>query len=341
MSTLPRPSARSLAAIVEKFPALEVVVFGDMVLDEFLFGRIDRVSREAPVLILEYERLERVPGAGANAAANVASLGGTVLPLGLIGDDEEGKALRDWFLAAGVDPSGLMEASGFSTPTKTRVLAGSSTSVQQQVVRIDRNRSSEVDAPTLRKLHDRLLDLLGHADVLLISDYAHGTISSDVLETAAHSTGSDLVTLVDSRRSLTSFHGMSAVTPNLEEAAAALGRDVPDEEEAVAQAAVDLRRQLGAQHLAITRGSRGMTVVGPGVGPGHLAVYGTDQVADVTGAGDTVIATFALALASGADTSEAAHLANMAAGLAVLKRGTATVSRQELLQAIEENHRVG
>jgi rfaE bifunctional protein kinase chain/domain len=330
------PSGSRLREIVAGFPDRKVVVFGDMVLDEFLHGRIDRVSREAPVLILEYEGVVRVPGGGGNAAANAAALGGTVLPVGCVGDDGSGVALRDWYRRRGIDDSGLVREPSRTTPTKTRVLAGSSTSVQQQVVRIDRNVGGEIPEAAHRQLEARLRERLEGADALLVSDYGHGCIGEELLqrfEELAARPG--LVTLVDSRRRLDRFRGMTAVTPNLEEAGGALGRSVPDEEEAVAQAARDLRERLAARHLAITRGSRGMTVLGPGTPATHLPVFGTDQVADVTGAGDTVIATFSLALASGADTVEAAHLANVAAGLAVLKRGTATVSREELLAALE------
>jgi rfaE bifunctional protein kinase chain/domain len=325
---------------VAGFPKCRVVVFGDMVLDEFLYGRIDRVSREAPVLILEYEGVDRVPGGGGNAAANAAALGGTVLPVGCLGDDDSGAALREWYRRRGIDGSGILEEPSRTTPTKTRVLAGSSTSVQQQVVRIDRNVGDCLPEAVHRRLAERLQERVGSADALLISDYGHGTISEAMLQGFGDlAARPGLVTLVDSRRRLERFRGMTAVTPNLEEASGALGRNVPDEEDAVAEAARELQQRLSTRHLAITRGSRGMTVLGPGTPPTHLPVFGTDQVADVTGAGDTVIAAFSLALASGANTVEAAHLANVAAGLAVLKRGTATVSRDELLQALERgNH---
>lgn len=324
-----------LLGLVDAFSRQKVVTFGDMVLDEFLYGRIDRVSREAPVLILEYERTDQVPGAGGNAAANAASLGATVFPVGLLGQDQAGRTLRTWFEEHHMSVSGLVADSSMDTPVKTRVLAGSSTSVQQQVVRIDRNRRrSTGDVPRLLQC---LQEHLSGASVLLVSDYGHGTVDPEALcRVRRESCPSGLVTLVDSRRRLLRFERMTAATPNLEEAMGALGREVPDEDAAVAAAAQELREKLQVEHLAITRGSRGMTILGPDLRPSHLPVFGTDQVADVTGAGDTVIAAFSLALASGANTKEAAMLANIAAGLAVLKRGTTTGSQASLRNSVED-----
>jgi rfaE bifunctional protein kinase chain/domain len=324
-----------LLSLVDAFSRQKVVTFGDMVLDEFLYGRIDRVSREAPVLILEYERMDQVPGGGGNAAANAASLGGTVFPVGLVGQDPAGETLRAWFEDRDMDVSGLIADSSVDTPTKTRVLAGSSTSVQQQVVRIDRNRRRNLDGASglLRCLQEHLKG----ASVLLVSDYGHGTVDPQALcRVRRECCPSGVVTLVDSRSRLLHFAGMTAATPNLEEAVGALGHEVPDEDAAVARAAEELRAKLQVEHLAITRGSRGMTITGPDLEPAHLPVFGTDQVADVTGAGDTVIAAFSLALAAGANTREAATLANIAAGLAVLKRGTATVSQHALRGSVED-----
>jgi rfaE bifunctional protein kinase chain/domain len=236
-----------------------------------------------------------------------------------------------------MDVSGLILDKAVETPTKTRILAGSSTSVQQQVVRMDRNRSRHPGPDLRERLLAALEERLAEADVLLVSDYGHGTVDPGPLRSLRRNAGAkNQVAVVDSRQRLTEFAGMSAATPNLEEAAGALGRPVPDEDPAVAEAVVELRSRLEIDHLAITRGSRGMTILGPAAPPAHLPVFGSDQVADVTGAGDTVIAAFALALASGADTREASLLANVAAGLAVLKRGTATVSQEELRNALQE-----
>jgi rfaE bifunctional protein kinase chain/domain len=324
-----RPPAGRLLAILERASGLPLVVFGDLVMDEFLVGRIDRVSREAPVLILEHQRLVRVPGGGANAAANVAALGGRVLAVGLVGDDEPGAALRGLLAERGIDVSGVATIPGFTTPTKTRVLAGSTTSVQQQVVRIDRGLRGRVEPGHRAALRRALAERSREAAAVLVSDYDHGALDEAARAAVTGGAGGRVIT-VDSRRRLAAFRGMTAATPNLEEAAVALGRDIPDRDEEVAAAAEELRAAAGARHLVITRGSRGMTVAGEGRPPAHLPVFGTDQVADVTGAGDTVIAALTLALAAGADILEAAHLANVAAGLAVMKRGTATVTPAEI-----------
>ena len=334
----PGPPIQRLLDLLSSFSAQRVVILGDMVLDEFLYGRIDRVSREAPVLILEHQQMEKIPGGAANAAANIAALGGTALPIGLIGDDASGAALRTCFAERGIDTSGLVVAPGYETPTKTRVLAGSPTSVRQQVVRVDRGtRTYSIKAPTAQRLQDAWAGALTAARRILISDYDHGTVDDDLAESLAKlGENPNTVVTVDSRRHLGRFRNMTATAPNLEEASRVLGRSVPDVDDRVGEAATEMQGRLGAQNLVITRGSHGMTLLGPEGPPRHLPVYGTDEVADVTGAGDTVMAALTLALAAGASILEAARLANVAAGLVVMKRGTATVTPAEVRVALEE-----
>jgi rfaE bifunctional protein kinase chain/domain len=327
------PEGPRLLEILERWAGRRVVVYGDLVLDEFLIGRIDRISREAPVLILEHRTVLRLPGGGANSAANVAALGGVPLPVGAVGDDAAGESLVAELRARGIETSGILRVPGYETPTKTRILAGSSTSVQQQVVRIDRGLREGPGEPACRELARRVAERRDGSDALLVSDYDHGALDPEA-RSALPGSWVDLVVTVDSRRHLARFHGMTAATPNLEEAGGALGRTVPDLDPEVASGAVALREQLGAASLAITRGSHGMTLVGPGDAPEHLPVFGTDEVADVTGAGDTVIAALTLALAAGAGIRDAAHLANVAAGLVVMKRGTATVSPAEMRRVL-------
>jgi len=330
-------SVQRLQEVLRAVAGRRIVVFGDLVLDEFLIGRIDRISREAPVLILEHQRLIRVPGGGANAAANVAALGGAAEAVGVVGADAEGEALIEVMRRAGVDVAGVARADGFATPTKTRILAGSTTSVQQQVVRVDRGLRGPLPAEARREVERALVDRAAGADAVLISDYGHGALDADARRRVAGAARPGRrILAVDSRRSLREFGAVTAATPNLEEAAGALGEPIPDEDGPVAAAAVRLRGLLGAESIVITRGSRGMTVAGAGRDPCHLPVFGSDEVADVTGAGDTVIAALTLALAAGADLMEAATLANVAAGLAVMKRGTATVTPEEIRSALRE-----
>jgi len=337
-----RPTYERLLEILHALHGKRVAVFGDLVLDEFLVGRIDRVSREAPVLILEHQEVRRVPGGGANAVANVAALGGVPLPVGIVGDDEAGDALVGLLESDGIDVSGIGRLPGHPTPTKTRVLAGSSTSVQQQVVRIDRGLRRSVPAEARDSMDRHLEGLLASAQALLVSDYGHGTVDEVARSALSERAGSwDGVYTVDSRRELAGFRGMTAATPNLEEASGALGRSIPDQQRPASEAAARLRETLDAKSLVITRGSHGMTVVGPDGASFHLPVFGTDEVADVTGAGDTVIATLTLALTAGASILEAAHLSNVAAGLVVMKRGTATVGPPQIRAALERVDHAG
>jgi rfaE bifunctional protein kinase chain/domain len=327
--------AARLQRLLDEVAGRRVVVFGDLVLDEFLIGRIDRISREAPVLILEHQRLERVPGGGANAAANVAALGGTPLPVGAVGDDEAGEALTQLLRDRGIDVTAVQRLAGVATPVKTRILAGSSTSVRQQVVRVDRGLRAELPPPAARRLVDELAARVGDAEALLVSDYGHGVLAAaGRREPLQRAVRGGLPWTVDSRHHLADFRGMTAATPNLEEAAGALGRDIPDEDGAAAAAAAALCAALRSAHLIVTRGSRGMTVATAGAPPAHLPAFGSDEVADVTGAGDTVIAGVTLGLAAGASVLDAARLANVAAGLAVMKRGTATVTPEEIRAAL-------
>lgn len=322
-----------LLEILDRWAGRRVVVYGDLVLDEFLIGRIDRISREAPVLILEHRTVLRLPGGGANSAANVAALAGVPLPVGAVGDDAAGESLVAELRARGIDTSGILRVPGYETPTKTRILAGSSTSVQQQVVRIDRGLRDGPGEPACRELARRVAERRDGSDALLVSDYDHGALDPEA-RSALPGPWADLVVTVDSRRHLARFRGMTAATPNLEEAGGALGRTIEDLDPEVAAGAVALREQLGAASLVITRGSHGMTLVGSGDAPRHLPVFGTDEVADVTGAGDTVIAALTLGLAAGARIRDAAQLANVAAGLAVMKRGTATVTPEEMRRVL-------
>ena len=329
------PEASRLRPLLAQLSGRRVVVLGDLVLDEFLIGRIDRISREAPVLILEHQRLARAPGGGGNAVANVAALGGTALPVGWVGDDEGGDALLELLGARGIDTSGVVRVPGLATPTKTRILAGSSTSVQQQVVRVDRGVRGRLPDHARRRLQEGIAARLSHAAALLVSDYDHGTFDLPSRRAVAGwAERAQIPWTVDSRRHLREFRKMTAATPNLEEAAGALGEAIADDPDAAAAAAGALLAALAASHVIVTRGSRGMTVVSAGQPALHLPAFGSGEVADVTGAGDTVIAVLTLALAAGAEIRTAAQLANVAAGLVVLKRGTATVSPAEIDAAL-------
>lgn len=313
---------------------LRVVVIGDLIADEYILGRVARVSREAPVLILEYSSTQVVPGGAGNAAANVAALGGRVTLVTLVGRDDAGRRVRQ-ALPAGVSRRGLLTPAGFQTPVKTRILAGGVHSAKQQVVRIDRMSPSRITAADRAAIRKAALAAIPSADAVLMSDYGSGIVTPALgraVGAAARRRG--IPVLVDSRYALTKFRGLTACAPNESEVEAVLGVDLDESPRALEAAGRALLAQTRMRAVIITRGSRGMAVFEPDQPTLHLSIYGSDEIADVTGAGDTVMATLTLAMAGGASAADAARLANVAGGLVVMKRGTATVSKAELSRAL-------
>ena len=326
-----------LRKIVEAFPKITITVLGDLVADEFVFGEISRVSREAPVLILKHRDRKVVPGGGANAIYNLADLGVNVLPVGVVGDDEPGRLLLRAFRHKRIPVSGVLKDKSYSTVTKTRILAGFAHTAGQQVVRLDRE-PSDVPNPHLRR--ELILAARQYArasDALLVSDYGYGAASPSLLNAIREKRGLEKVPVtLDSRYRMLEFTGISAATPNESEVEAMLGIRIGDDWSRVVAAGNQILGQMNLESLVITRGKDGMVAFPRRHKPIDLPIFGSDEVTDVTGAGDTVIATFTAALAAGATTEEAAQLANYAGGIVVMKRGTATVSQQELLEALEK-----
>jgi D-glycero-beta-D-manno-heptose-7-phosphate kinase len=313
-----------------------VVVFGDLIADEYVYGRIARVSREAPVLILEYNATEILPGGAGNAANNVASLGGTVRLVSLVGRDEPGERLFK-VLPRNVERQGLISPATYRTPVKTRILAGGIHSAKQQVVRIDRHTGEPIADRHRAQVERAALTAAKDADAVLVSDYGSGLVTPRfVADFAARlrKRNPDLPILIDSRYALTKYAGLTACTPNESEVEQVLGVRIDDRRAVLERAGRKLLEQTRMSCVLITRGSRGMALFEPGRKTVHIPIFGSDQIADVTGAGDTVMATMTLALAAGASFEEAARLANYAGGLVVMKRGTATVSAAELRRAV-------
>lgn len=325
----------ALAEIVERFAEKGVVVLGDFVADYFQFGDITRVSREAPVLILRHRETRVSSGGGANAANNFVALGARVLPVGAVGDDAAGASLVHSFRDKNVDVSGILRVKNRITPTKTRFLAGWAHTVGQQVLRVDYEPQNPLTGADRKKIEGLLIARLKHADALAISDYGFGVVTPETVRRATARYRKALVTL-DSRYSLASYKksGITSATPNEAEMEAlhhtTIGRNTTELERCGRATLKDLK----LTSLVITRGKDGMAVFEPNSGVAHIPVHGSDQAVDVTGAGDTVLAAYTLSLASGASPLEAAHIANIAGGLVVMKRGTATVSRRELLDEI-------
>ncbi|HZG51057.1 MAG TPA: PfkB family carbohydrate kinase [Pyrinomonadaceae bacterium] len=326
-----------LTKLVGEFGKRRVLVVGDLLADQFLYGEISRVSREAPVLILRHERTETVPGGAANCAANLASLGAQATVVGIVGTDAAGDALLDKLGAAGVDCAAVVRAPEVRTATKVRILAGQAHSMRQQVIRVDYESEPPADAQLNARLAAHLSEAATRADAIIISDYNYGVASAGIVAAVREAAGRrGLPVLVDSRFRLPDFENFTSATPNEDEVEQVLGRRLTDVATLEA-AAVELRERLGHRALLITRGSQGMLLLEAGAPPRHLAPVGSREAVDVTGAGDTVIAAYTLALASGASFADAAHLANHAGGIVVMKRGTASVEARELLASIAES----
>jgi D-glycero-beta-D-manno-heptose-7-phosphate kinase len=322
---------------VEACAGAKVMVFADLVADRFLTGRPRRISREAPVLILELEDDRLLPGGGANAVANIRALGGVPLVFGVVGDDPNGAALCEELSRREVDISRIHRRSGYITPTKTRILGGGATGIKQQVVRLDTGHPQPADEAERGAFLEALRRDLARKDVsrpvVVLSDYGYGTVDPDLLARVRALVGPESIVLVDSRYRLGDYRGLSAATPNQEEAEALCGHSLDDDADML-RAGPRILERLGGEFLLVTRGSRGMALFLKDRLGLLVPVHGSDQVADVTGAGDTVIGMLALALAAGATPAEAAILANYAGGTVVMKLGTATVSPAELQTAV-------
>jgi D-glycero-beta-D-manno-heptose-7-phosphate kinase len=324
-----------LRKIVESFPKITVTVLADLVADEFVFGEISRVSREAPVLILTHRDRKVVPGGGANAIYNLADLGVNVLPVGVVGDDEPGKLLLRAFRHKRIPVSGVFKDKSYTTVTKTRILAGFKHTAGQQVVRLDREPAEGPNSHLRRELVLAAREYARASDALLVSDYGYGAATPTLLNVIREKRGVDKVPVtLDSRYRMAEFTGITAATPNESEVEAILGIRIGDDWERLIAAGDQIAGGMNLESLLITRGKDGMVVFPRRHKPVDIPIYGSDEVTDVTGAGDTVIATYTAALAAGATAEEAAHLANYAGGIVVMKRGTATVGQQELLDAI-------
>ena len=320
--------------LVRRLGGARVVVIGDLIADEYVYGRVARVSREAPVLILEYDSTEIVPGGAGNAANNVAALGGQVTLVSLIGRDEPGRRAERALLRR-VDRGSLVRPAGFLTPVKTRILAGGIHSAKQQVVRIDRLSPRPITDEQRTAVARAAHKALGKADAVLISDYGSGLVTPALArDIRGRLGGRSVPVLVDSRYALTRYRGLTACAPNESEVEQALGLRIGDNLRVLERAGRQMLARTRMQAVVVTRGSRGMAVFENGKKTVHIPIFGSDQVTDVTGAGDTVMAALTLALAAGASIEHAAQLANVAGGLVVMKRGTATVSGPELRKVL-------
>lgn len=323
---------KELRAIVERFKDKRICVVGDIIADIYIFGKPYRLSREAPVVVIKYEDEKIYPGSAGNTINNLLALGARVFPLGFMGSDDAGRRLMNYFTQfPAIDMEGLIPYDG-GTVTKTRILAGDRHTSKQQIIRIDKDGKGTASAGKRTLLMKRLHEIGPSMDGFILSDYGHGVVDDTVIG-YMQKIAKEKVVVGDSRYSLKKFTGITMITPNESEAYGLCGCD--DDEGGIEETGKKILGFMDLSSLLITRGNKGMSLFLKNGDIYHIPISGKDDVTDVTGAGDTVCATVALSVASGADFYTAARIANYAAGVVVMKRGTATVSPEELLRAME------
>jgi len=328
-----------LFQIIENFSQKRIVLWGDLILDEYLYGTTRRISREAPVLILSYKEKEFSLGGGGNSLLNLKSLGAEPVPLGVVGQDEAGKKIIRILKKKKISTDYILMDKDYPTPIKTRILAGEETARKQQILRIDREAKVPDEKILKQRLEKSLKTIQKSSDALLISDYDYGTVKEDIFRRILPSYKKCRIPIsLDSRFRLGSFRGITVATPNEPEVEEALSLRLDDDIDIIKTAGTVLLRRSEANSILITRGSQGMVLFEKGKSPFLIPIFGTRDIVDMTGAGDTVISVFTLALASGAANREAARLANYAGGIVVMKKGTATLTPQELLEAIKSEN---
>ena len=322
---------RDTADLVKRLAGRRILVIGDMVADIYIDGRISRISREAPVLVLEQAGEKIVAGGAANVAHNAQTLGGSVYAVGLLGEDAAAQGLADILAEKGVQTAGLFRDAARPTISKTRIIAGGRATVSQQIVRLDK----ESHAPLRRETEGEMLRYLDEILPIVLSDYGAGTITEAVKDKLiGYAREHGLPSIVDSRYDIRRFRDIGYVKQNDAELSAAVGRELPDEATLMA-AGRELLAELSADGVLVTRGEHGMMLFSRDGTVTDIPVSDRSEVYDVSGAGDTCVATVILALAAGIEAPEAARLSNVASGIAVRKLGTATVSAAELSRALD------
>ncbi len=324
---------KRLLELIKSFKKKKIVVWGDFILDEYIYGRTSRVSREAPVLIIKYEGREFNLGGGANSIKNIKALEGEPIPVGIIGEDEQGERLLSLIEKLGITTRFIVKTKNYMTPLKTRILAGGEHTRKQQVLRVDREERIAFNKDLRDEIHKNLLDALNDADALLISDYDNWTVDLDVFEKVISQLNNIPVT-VDSRHRLLKFKNVSIATPNEPEVEEALHINIGEEDDSLFKAGERILSEINSSALLITRGYKGMCLFEKGKKPFLIPIYGSEEIVDVTGAGDTVISTVTLSLSAGGSFLESAFLSNLAGGVVVMKRGAATLTPSELEEAV-------
>lgn len=321
---------KNAMALIERFKGKKVCVVGDIIADIYIFGKPYRLSREAPVVVVKYEGERLYPGSAGNTINNLLALGAHVYPIGFIGQDTIGNRLMEYFAQyKNITTDGIMRYRG-ETITKTRILAGDTHTSKQQVIRIDKDMVREISGQEQKRFVKRVKEVASSMDAFVVSDYGHGAVTEEVID-LMRAIAKHTVVVGDSRYNLQAFKGVTIITPNEGEA---YRLSSLDETHDIEEVGTTIMGSMDLSALLITRGNRGMSLFLDNGRIYHIPISGKDDVTDVTGAGDTVCAAVALSLASGADFYTASHIANVAAGVVVMKRGTATVTVDELKEAM-------
>ena len=329
-----RISQTRAAAILAEIANIRVQVVGDLVLDEHRLGVVARLSREAPLPVIEQREQRLLPGGAANLAVNLRALGAGVRVLGIVGDDPQGQLLIELVGATGVETEDILAISGATTPTKLRIWASGERQFNyQQVARIDTPASVPVTGPVAARLAARLRRAAGQVQASIFSDYEGGVVEPEVLAAVPAHGGGQQLRVADSHGGFERFSGFDALTPNQPEAESFLGRRFHDLADALAGGS-EMRARLGCRQLLLTLGAQGMALIEDGQGPLHLPAIAISGVSDPSGAGDSVAAVFTAAQAAGASPREAAALANLAGAVAVSRIGVAGVTGPEILNAV-------
>jgi rfaE bifunctional protein kinase chain/domain len=325
---------KELQEIIKKFLNKKVIVWGDLILDEYIYTTTGRISREAPVLVTEFESNEFKLGGAGNVVLNIKSLGAEPIPVGFIGDDLDGKILKEILNKSGIKLDYLIETKDYKTPKKSRILSGGESTKKQQVLRIDKLNRSEIKDTLYNKIEKNLLDLLENVDLLIISDYIYESVKPDILNNIKRYFPSKLIT-IDSRNNLLKFHNTYMATPNEPE----VKKMFPDNnfysEKDFFKAGLELLEKIKAEGIILKRGHNGLIVFEKNKKPRIINIHGSSDIVDVTGAGDTVISVISLSLLSKVNLFLSAQLANIAAGIVVMKEGAYPINYKELYNELK------
>ena len=324
-----------LREYVNKLSNAKILIVGDLALDEMVYGDTERISREAPVLILQHTHTNYILGGASNAANNVSSINcGKATVAGVIGDDYQGEELKEAFKKANINCNYLVVDKNRKTTTKTRISGSCSQSVTQQIVRIDRQTNTPVSKETENKIIENIIKLIPEHDAIILSDYHIGTLTDKIIKAVTDTAKQhNMIVVVDAQKNLNRYKGVTSMTPNLPDTQKHVGYNLKNKADYIL-AGNTLIKDTGAQSILITCGSEGMVVITKDAQYTHIPVFNKSKVFDVTGAGDTVTAIYTLALAIGADPVYAAIIGNIAASIVIKQFGCATTTINEILNAI-------